>query len=56
MFKIATWNVNSIRMRLEQVLGWLVGYRAAFAGVRTYNGMELLSKPGSSLRDSAMSR
>jgi hypothetical protein len=54
MFKIATWNVNSIRMRLEQVLGWLVGYRAAFAGVRTYNG--LLSKPGSSLRDSAMSR
>ncbi|MGH8577200.1 MAG: endonuclease/exonuclease/phosphatase family protein, partial [Gammaproteobacteria bacterium] len=23
MFKIATWNVNSIRVRLEQVLGWL---------------------------------
>jgi exonuclease III len=38
MFKIATWNVNSIRVRLEQVLGWPVGYRAAFAGEKTYNG------------------
>jgi hypothetical protein len=56
MFKIATWNVNSIRMRLEQVLGWLVDYRAAFAGESTYNGMALLSKPRSSLRDSAVSR
>jgi len=71
MFKIATWNVNSIRVRLEQVLGWLaeeepdvlavqetktvdsefpaaafaeIGYRAAFAGERTYNGVALLSK------------
>jgi hypothetical protein len=23
VFKIATWNVSSIRVRLEQVLGWL---------------------------------
>ena len=74
MFKIATWNVNSIRVRLEQVLGWLaeeepdvlaiqetktvdgrfpaaafaeIGYRAAFAGEKTYNGVALLSKlPG----------
>ncbi len=71
MFKIATWNVNSIRVRLEQVLGWLaeegpdvlavqetkttdsafpaaafaeIGYRAAFAGERAYNGVALLSK------------
>lgn len=71
MFKIATWNVNSIRVRLEQVLGWLaeeapdvlavqetktvdggfpaaafaeIGYRAAFAGEKTYNGVALLSK------------
>lgn len=71
MFKIATWNVNSIRVRLEQVLGWLaeeapdvlavqetktvdggfpaaafaeIGYLAAFAGEKTFNGVALLSK------------
>ncbi len=74
MFKIATWNVNSIRVRLPQVVEWLIreqpdvlavqetkvqdsafpatafaeiGYRAAFAGEKTYNGVALLSKaPG----------
>jgi len=71
MFKIATWNVNSLRVRLPQVLDWLqaqqpdvlalqetktpdeefpladfeaIGYHAAFAGQRTYNGVALLSR------------
>lgn len=69
--KIATWNVNSLKVRLPQVLGWLTenpvdvlclqetkltdgnfplmeiaaaGYRAAFSGQRTYNGVAILSK------------
>ena len=69
--KIATWNVNSLRVRLAQVLDWLArespdvlalqetkvvdedfpigeieeaGYRAAFAGQKTYNGVAVLSR------------
>jgi exodeoxyribonuclease-3 len=69
--KIATWNVNSLRVRLPQVLDWLraqqpdvlalqetklsdaefplgeftaLGYQAAFAGQKTYNGVALLSR------------
>ena len=70
-FKIATWNVNSIRVRLPQVLEWLkketpdvlclqetkitdeefpaaafheAGYRAVYAGQKTYNGVATLSR------------
>ncbi|OYV38413.1 MAG: exodeoxyribonuclease III [Thiomonas sp. 20-64-5] len=69
--KIATWNVNSLTVRLPQVLDWLqaqqpdvlalqetkvtddkfpqdafeaAGYRSAFFGQRTYNGVALLSR------------
>jgi exodeoxyribonuclease-3 len=69
--KIATWNVNSLRVRLSHVLQWLAaaqpdvlaiqetktvdeqfplaeleaaGYRAVFAGQKTYNGVAILSK------------
>lgn len=69
--KIATWNVNSLAVRLPQVLAWLqerqpdvlalqetkltddkfpseaiaaAGYRAAFFGQPTYNGVALLSR------------
>lgn len=69
--KIATWNVNSLRVRLPQVLDWLkdnepdvlciqetklqdkdfpsqeieaFGYRCAFAGQKTYNGVAVLSR------------
>ena len=69
--KIATWNVNSIRARIDLVADWLVrqhpdlvclqetkvvddlflvdaiaaaGYRAAFAGERTYNGVAILMR------------
>jgi exodeoxyribonuclease-3 len=69
--KIATWNVNSITIRLEQVLKWLettqtdvlclqetkvvdekfpleaienAGYRVAFDGQKSYNGVAILSK------------
>lgn len=68
--KIATWNVNSLTVRLPQVLDWLqaqpvdalvlqetkttddkfpraeieaAGYRVAFFGQKTYNGVALLS-------------
>ena len=68
---IATWNVNSLRVRLPQVLNWLEtaqpdilalqetkvtdelfprealeaqGYKVAFAGQKTYNGVAILSK------------
>ena len=72
--KIATWNVNSLNVRLPQVLQWLadnpvdalclqelkladdkfplaaftdVGYHAAWAGQKTYNGVAILSRePG----------
>jgi exodeoxyribonuclease-3 len=69
--KIATWNVNSLKVRLPQVLDWLTveepdvlclqetkltdenfpaeavratGYRAVYAGQKTYNGVAILSK------------
>lgn len=71
MFKIATWNVNSLRVRLTQVIDWIksetpdllalqetkivdegfpsemfedIGYRAAFTGQKTYNGVAIISK------------
>ena len=70
MTKIATWNVNSLKVRLGHVLDWLAaerpdvlalqetktvdenfpareieaaGYRAAFSGQKTYNGVAILS-------------
>jgi exodeoxyribonuclease-3 len=69
--KLATWNVNSLAVRLPQVLNWLAenpvdalvlqetkladnkfpaaeieaaGYRVAFFGQKTYNGVALLSR------------
>lgn len=69
--KIATWNVNSLRVRLAHVLGWLkanepdvlclqetklrdeefpagefeaLGYTAAYAGQKTYNGVAVVSR------------
>ena len=78
--KIATWNVNSLKVRLPQVLDWLAehhpdalclqelkmedrsfpeaelaaaGYRAAFVGQKTYNGVAILSlqEPGRVVRN-----
>ncbi|ABM63047.1 exodeoxyribonuclease III [Halorhodospira halophila] len=69
--KIASWNVNSLKVRLPQVKAWAqsatpsvialqetkvpddqfplkalqeAGYRAAFAGQRTYNGVAVLAR------------
>lgn len=69
--QLASWNVNSLRVRLEQVLEWLAdnpvdvlglqetklpdadfprealeaaGYRVAFTGQKTYNGVALLTR------------
>lgn len=69
--KVATWNVNSLRVRLPHVLDWLqdnpidalclqetkvvdadfpreeieqAGYKATFAGQKTYNGVAVLTK------------
>ncbi len=69
--RIATWNVNSLRARLDLVLDWLrqdgpevvclqetkvtddafpldplaeLGYRVAFTGQKTYNGVALLAR------------
>ncbi len=69
--KIATWNVNSLKVRLPHLLDWLAanapdvvclqetktedanfpaaaieaaGYRAAFAGQKTYNGVAILAR------------
>lgn len=69
--KIATWNVNSLKVRLPQVLDWArgaapdilalqetkltddnfpggeigrSGYRAVYAGQKTYNGVAILSR------------
>ncbi|MEF8727755.1 MAG: exodeoxyribonuclease III [Accumulibacter sp.] len=69
--KIATWNVNSLKIRQPQLLAWLDsgrpdivclqetkledcsfprleleahGYRCAFAGQKTYNGVALLTR------------
>jgi exodeoxyribonuclease-3 len=73
MLKVATWNVNSLNVRLPHVLAWCAeaqpdilglqetklvdekfpvqelqeaGYRAAFSGQPTYNGVALLSRRG----------
>jgi exodeoxyribonuclease III len=69
--KIASWNVNSLKVRLPHLLDWLAeqqpdalclqetkledhnfpraeieaaGYRVAFAGQKTYNGVALLAR------------
>jgi exodeoxyribonuclease III len=69
--KIATWNVNSLKVRLPQVLDWLAalqpdalclqetkledrsfpaaeieaaGYRVAFSGQKTYNGVAIVAR------------
>ena len=69
--KIATWNVNSLKVRLPHVLDWArehepdvialqetkttddtfpadaiveAGYRATYAGQKTYNGVAILSR------------
>ena len=75
--KLATWNVNSLNVRLPQVLDWLAanpvdvlciqelkltddkfpeaafteaGYRAVWAGQKTYNGVAIISRvPGTSM-------
>ena len=71
MVSFATWNVNSLRVRLPQLAQWLganpvdavalqetkltdeefplagieaLGYRAAYSGQRTYNGVAILSR------------
>ncbi|GAC1461069.1 MAG: exodeoxyribonuclease III [Steroidobacteraceae bacterium] len=78
--RIATWNVNSLRVRLPQLLEWLrtsapdvvalqetklpeegfpvaellaAGYRSAWSGQKTYNGVALLARtePADVLRD-----
>jgi exodeoxyribonuclease-3 len=70
--KIATWNVNSLKVRLPQLIEWsarhrpdvvalqetktedagfpradleAAGFRCAFAGQKTYNGVALLTRP-----------
>jgi exodeoxyribonuclease-3 len=74
--KLATWNVNSLKVRLPHLIDWLAaaqpdvvclqetkledgklpsteneaaGFRAAFAGQKTYNGVALLAR--SALQD-----
>ena len=69
--KLATWNVNSLNVRLQHLLSWLAaevpdvvclqetkledsrfpvkeieaaGYRAAYSGQKTYNGVALLAR------------
>jgi len=69
--KLATWNVNSLKVRLPQLLDWVAaahpdvvclqetkledgkfpgaeieaaGYRVAFSGQKTYNGVALLAR------------
>jgi len=69
--KIATWNVNSLKVRLPHLLDWLAatspdivclqelkledhnfpvaeieaaGYRSAFSGQKTYNGVAILAR------------
>lgn len=76
--RIATWNVNSLKVRLPHVLEWLAenpvevlclqetkltddkfpfaeieaaGYRALFAGQKTYNGVALLVQSGFEVND-----
>src|SRR5689334_16000482 len=74
--QLATWNVNSLKVRLPQVLQWLqsnpidvlclqelkltddkfpvaaleeAGYRAFFAGQKTYNGVAILVRDGNAV-------
>lgn len=69
--KVAAWNINSLRVRMDRVLAWLeanqpdalclqetkvedkdfpalsfqsAGYRSAFHGQKTYNGVAILTK------------
>ncbi len=69
--KLATWNINSLKVRLPQVLDWLaanpvdalclqelklpdekfpldafqeIGYQAAWAGQKTYNGVAIVTR------------
>ncbi|WP_293761825.1 exodeoxyribonuclease III [uncultured Aquitalea sp.] len=76
--KLATWNVNSLKVRLPQVLQWLAdspvdalclqelkmdqdafplaeieaaGYRAAWFGQKTYNGVAILTPAAYQLED-----
>jgi exodeoxyribonuclease-3 len=69
--RLATWNVNSLKVRLPHLLGWLkdaqpevvclqetktedatfplgeiesAGYRVAYSGQKTYNGVAILSR------------
>lgn len=69
--RLATWNVNSLKVRLEHLLDWLrreapdvvclqetktedaafpaaaieaAGYRVAFSGQKTYNGVAIVSR------------
>ena len=69
--KLATWNVNSLKVRLPQLIAWLAvespdvvclqetklddsrfpagdieaaGYRVAFSGQKTYNGVAILAR------------
>jgi exodeoxyribonuclease-3 len=71
--KLATWNVNSLKVRLPHLLDWLsraapdvvclqetkledhafpatdieaAGYRCAWSGQKTYNGVAILSRTG----------
>lgn len=71
--KLATWNVNSLKVRLPHLLDWLsraapdvvclqetkledhafpvaeleaAGYRCAWSGQKTYNGVAILSRAG----------
>ncbi|HSN96841.1 MAG TPA: exodeoxyribonuclease III [Candidatus Nanopelagicales bacterium] len=76
--KVASWNVNSIRARLDQLTGWLAraapdvvclqetkcedgqfpeaalgeaGYRVAWFGQKTYNGVAIAARFGLSIDD-----
>jgi exodeoxyribonuclease-3 len=76
--KIASWNVNSLKVRLPQLLQWMAdtkpdivalqetkledakfpvdelaaaGYRAVFAGQKTYNGVAILARVPLTLSD-----
>ena len=76
--KLASWNVNSLNMRLARLIDWLAanepdivclqetkiedtkfpvapieaaGYRAFYAGQRTYNGVAILARKGLDVGD-----
>lgn len=79
--KLATWNVNSLKVRLPQLVDWIgaaqpdvvclqetkledgkfpqaeleaAGFRAAFSGQKTYNGVALLARGAPSDIDTAI--